>query len=182
MKRSTKDIVINKKKITLKLLTFDDSDKAFIKELFSQWKDLNDNIKKISTRGINLPESISESAFCVFNKDFARVIGAAGGEASFDAINLNNLKKVEIKATSISEDLTSFSPSSSFDELYFLDFSRMDGSFDVYEIAPSLILNKKVSKTQTFQQQQAQGRRPRFSIIKDIIKPNNMKPIKTFKL
>ena len=89
------------KKVKLALLTFDSSDRAKIKELFMQWVKLNIGLKKISTRGINLPESLSESAFCLFFKDHARVIGASGGISSFDAINLKTLKRVELKATSI---------------------------------------------------------------------------------
>jgi len=58
----------------------------------------------------------------------------------------------------------------------------MDGSFDVYEIPNYFILGKSISKTETFKQQQDQGRRPRFSIMKDIIVPNKLKPVKKFKL
>ena len=92
--------------------------------------------------------------------------------------------KIQIKASSISEDMTSFSPSLDYDKVYFLDFSKGDGSFKVYDIPLDLIkkqvLNKK--KNETFEDQQNQGRRPRFSIVKNIILEYKFKPVKECKL
>ena len=79
-------------------------------------------------------------------------------------------------------DLTSFGPRSEYDKLYFLDFSKLDGSFMVYEINPDDIYNFKVNKNQTFAQQQEEGKRPRFGIVKGLIQPNKIQPIKVCKL
>ena len=40
-----------------------------------------------------------------------------------------------------------------------------------------LIYTHKVNSNQTFRDQQEQGRRPRFSIMKDIIEPHNLNPV-----
>ncbi|HOR52797.1 MAG TPA: Bsp6I family type II restriction endonuclease [Candidatus Pacearchaeota archaeon] len=96
-------------------------------------------------------------------------------------------KEIEgiIKATSVSDDLTSFGPNSVWDDIYWLDFykeGRFDGSFDVYRIPNELIYEHKVNKGQTMKEQQEQMRRPRMRIRAEIITPNNLKPIKTCKL
>ena len=90
--------------------------------------------------------------------------------------------RIQIKASSVGSDLTTFGPKSEWDELFFLDFSQGNGVFKVYEIKHEWIYSHNVNKSQTFKEQQAQGRRPRFSITKDIIIPKNLKPVKILKL
>lgn len=153
-----------------------------IGKLYFQWKNLNEAIKKISTRGINLPEAISENAFCLFFTDCLRVNKLKKGKCSFDVINVKTGSKIQIKASSTEEDLTSFGPFSEWDELYFLDFSKGDGTFFVYKIEQKWIYEHKINKEQTFKEQQKEKRRPRFSIKKDIIEIKKLKPIKECKL
>lgn len=72
------------------------------------------------------------------------------------------------------------------DKLYYTDFAPngfVDGNVDFYEINDNiydLVLNEK--KGETFADQQAQGRRPRFSIKSKIINANNLKPVKSISL
>jgi hypothetical protein len=157
-------------------------DRKLIKKLYQDWKNLNDRLKIIGTRGINLPETISENAFCLFFPECVRTVGLKKGKCSFDCINAKTGSRIQIKATSIASDLTSFGPKSEWDELFFLDFSKGDGSFKVYKIEPECIYNHQVNKAQTFQQQQEEKRRPRFSIIKEIIEKRGLKPVKVCKL
>ena len=178
MKILWKGIETNGKKIKAKVTIYQFGDRRKIRFLYKLWKSLNDKIKKISTRGINLPEAISENAFCLFFPSCVRVVKLAKGKCSFDCIDTITGTRIQIKASSIESDLTSFGPRSEWDELYFLDFSKGDGSFKVYKIEQEWIYNHRVSKTQTFAQQQKQARRPRFSITEKIIKPRKLKPIK----
>lgn len=90
--------------------------------------------------------------------------------------------RIQVKASSVASDLTTFGPRSEWDELFFLDFSASDGSFKVYKIEPDWIYKHMVNKKQSFSAQQEQGRRPRFSIIENIIKPRKLKPVKVFQL
>ena len=152
-----------------------------IKTLYLDWKNLNDRLKEISTRGINLPETISENAFCLFFPKYVRVVKLKKGKCSFDCINTKTGERVQIKASSVISDLTSFGPRSEWDTLYFLDFSAGNGSFKVYRIEQDWIYNHQVNKLQTFKQQE-QFRRPRFSIVENIIKVRGLKPIKVCKL
>jgi hypothetical protein len=173
---------IRGKKIQAQVTILEKQDRALLKNLYSRWKSLNDDLKAISTRGINLPETISENAFCLFGKDYVRVVSLKKGKCSYDVLNTKTGSRIQIKATSIDSDLTSFGPRSEWDELYFLDFSAGDGSFKVYKIEADWIYKYQVNKNQTFAQQQAEKRRPRFSIIEGIIKPRKLKTIAVCRL
>jgi len=157
-------------------------DRETLKKLYFDWKNLNDRLKVISTRGINLPETISENAFCLFCKHCVRVVKLKNGKCSYDVLNVKTGSRMQIKASSIDDDLTSFGPRSEWDELFFLDFSKGDGSFRIYKIDADWINKHKLNKTQTFADQQAENRRPRFSITENIIKPRKLKPVAICKL
>jgi len=182
MKIEWKVIEVNKEKIHAKVTIKEKGDKEKIKHIYNLWKILNKAIKSISTRGINLPEAISENAFCIFFPEYVRVVKLAKGKCSFDCINTKTGSRVQIKASSIKSDLTSFGPKSEWDDLYFLDFSKGDGSFAVYKIEKDWIYKHQVNKKQTFEEQQAENRRPRFSIIENIIKLKKLKPLRVCKL
>ena len=182
MKFEWKKYQINSKEIEALVTTFEPLDRWKLKRLYFRWKKLNDSIKIISTRGINLPEAISENAFCLFFPECIRVVKLKQGKCSFDVLNRKTGSRIQIKASSIDEDLTSFGPRSEWDELFFLDFSSGNGSFKVYKIEKSWIYEYKVNKNQTFAEQQIESRRPRFSITENIIRPRRLKPIKICKL
>ena len=166
-------------------LMFEDSDKIKLRKMYENWKELGDSLKEFHSRRVNLPEGISESVFCIFFdiENCGRALKINRGSSSFDVINFETKKRIQIKATSIVNDLTSFGPTSVWDELYFLDFckdGKLEGKFDIYLIPDDIIfktiVNKK--KNETFMDQQAQGRRPRLS-VKALINENNISPIKT---
>ena len=182
MKIEWEDVEINGRKVKALLTKKEKGDKELLAKLYSEWKHLNDGLKKISTRGINIPESITENAFALFYPDCSRIVKLKGMKCSFDAINTKTGSRIQVKATSVASDLTSFGPRSEWDELFFLDFSSGDGSFRSYKIEPDWIYHHMVNKNQSFEDQQKQARRPRFSIIDNIIKPRNLKPDKICKL
>jgi type-2 restriction enzyme bsp6I len=148
---------------------FNDAIKAYF-----LWKELNGIIKNSHSRGVNFPETISETLCCaatgfVLNKAF-------GG----DAYDTENNKIIEIKASSNwDKDTTSFSPSEKFDKLYFLRLDQREDELYIYDVGidSTDLKSMKVNKNETLQQQQEQGRRPRFSIIKNLIEVNNILPI-----
>jgi hypothetical protein len=173
---------INGKEIEALVTIFEAFDRWRLKRLYLKWKRLNEDIKKISTRGINLPEAISENAFCIFFPEYVRVVKLKNGKCSFDVLNRKTGARIQIKASSVDDDLTSFGPKSEWDELFFLDFSEGNGLLKVYKIEKDWIYKHKVNKNQNFEQQQEQGRRPRFSIKENIIAKRGLKPIKVCKL
>ena len=182
MRIEWQDFKINGKTITARVSINEEGDRELIKNLYQDWKKLNDRLKLIGTRGINLPETISENAFCLFFPDCVRTVGLKKGKCSFDCINIKTGSRIQIKASSVESDLTSFGPRSEWDELYFLDFSKGDGSFKAYLISPDEVYSRSMNINQTFADQQAQGKRPRFSIINEIIVPQGRKPVKVCKL
>ena len=163
---------------------FDDTDYEKIKDIFKRWQELNTDLTSLGGRALNVPDVVSEALYCYFF-DAART-NAVTGAGSYDAININNHHGVQIKSASIKNDCTSFGPISTWDELYFMDFAPdgfVNGKIDFYKIdvdIKTIILNSK--KDETFADQQAQGRRPRFSIKKEIIQKYGLKPIKTIDL
>ncbi|MAF20066.1 MAG: restriction endonuclease [Parcubacteria group bacterium] len=168
------------KECVLELMSFSNSDRKKWMRLFNTWKRLKLGLRGYKSREPNFPEGLSEVAFCLFSDSERFVSSKGSGNSSFDTFNVKKNRAEQIKASSIKEDLTSFGPKSKWDDLYFLDFynnGKLDGSFNVYKIPTDKIYSVKVNKSQNFKQQQAQDRRPRFSITKKIIKKYNLKPI-----
>lgn len=66
MKIDWTEIKINNENVKAKITIKQNGDERTLRSLFNLWLKLNKAIKAISTRGINLPEAISENAFCLF--------------------------------------------------------------------------------------------------------------------
>ena len=141
-------------------------------ELYFAWKSLNSGIKEDYSRGVNLPEALTEVICCYVN-DFLLSLG----EGSEDAFDPKRQAQIQIKATSNwDRDLTSFGPRSHFSILHFVRLSQSEDKMYLYDIPVHDLENVKVNASETFAQQQAQDRRPRFSIIKQYIIPCGIDP------
>jgi hypothetical protein len=174
-------------KYEMEVLIFDEADRVVLREIYNDWRALCVKLNTLDARGVNLPEGLSESSFCLE----MNCVRTSGGtikaknkkiNTSFDAYDLNRKKRIQIKACSVLPDLTSFGPKSVWDELYFVDFYRQgewDGKFDIYKIETDHIRSCKVNSTQSFTDQQEEKRRPRFSIYSAIIQEQNILPIRT---
>lgn len=184
MKLEKKNLKLPEGPYEANILVIDEKDRNLLYKIYSNWLKLSKDLSKFQTRKLNLPEGLSESALCLemgFVKLWENIPKV---NSSWDCYDLQKKKRIQVKGCSINPDATSFGPNSEWDKLYFLDFFRdgnNDGSFDIYLInnnhIKSTIVN--IKKNESFQDQQDQGRRPRFSIFKKIIKPHNIKPIKT---
>lgn len=166
---------------------FEETDLITLQDIYRGWRDLSIKLNGLKSRSVNLPEGLSEVAFCYF-MDCVRLnnpkIGK-GVNTSFDAYSQTTNKRIQIKSCSVLPDLTSFGPSSQWDEIYFQDFYKdgnWDGSVDVYLIPNELIYNQKVNSRQTLREMQLEGKRPRFSIKTSIIDEYNISPVLTYKL
>lgn len=166
---------------------FNVNDLKDLKDIYDKWRGLSTKLKSFNARSVNLPEGLSEVSFCYF-MNCVRLNNPKVGanvNTSFDAYSLTTNKRIQIKSCSVIPDLTSFGPKSQWDELYFQDFYRKgkwDYKVDVYLIPNELIYNQKVNKNQTFKDMQNEGKRPRFSIFKDIITEEKLQPVKTYSL
>ena len=143
-------------------------------DLYPKWKFLNYEIKKIYSRGINLHEAFTE-IICCYHFDFDLNVGK--GTSSADAIS-NKGEKVQIKGSSdCTKDLSSYGPKSEFDILYYCCIDNENQyEMKIYKIPASSFKKIMVNKDESFKQQQDQNRRPRFSIYKKFILPNNLVP------
>ena len=158
---------------------FDKKDFELLGEIFKDWLVMNEKLKSLGGRGLNVPDVFSEALFCLaFN-----AVRTNGTAHSYDCVIRGTGEGVQVKSASIPNDCTSFGPTSTWDLLYFADFApngKVDGLVKFYKIEDddvyNLVLNSK--KGETFRDQQAQGRRPRFSIQSAIIRPKKLKPIK----
>lgn len=183
MKREEKELILDGKKHVAEVEIIEKTDKEQLREMYNLWNKLSEMLNDYGCRRINFPE-MSELIFCLVY-DCWRVNNVSGIEhSSFDCYNPKTNARIQIKATSIENDLTSFGPKSIWDELYFMDFypnGCHDGCFDVYLIPNEPVYNYQINRTETFKDQQEAGRRPRFS-IKKLINELNIEPIGRFNL
>ena len=182
MKVEKEKIYLPEGDFDIQVIKFDNSDRLKLFSIYLAWRELCKNLNSMKARGVNLPEGLSESAFCLEMNCFRITESISGANTSFDAYDPIFKERIQVKACSVLPDLTSFGPKSIWDKLYFVDFYRegkWDGLFDIYLIKNQLIYSHKVNSAQTFKDQQLQKRRPRFSIFKELILKNNIKPVKT---
>lgn len=162
------------KKLKLDLVEVDKARFNDAVEMYFLWKELDARIRTAATRGINFPETISEALCCY-------VMGYKWNKSSGgDALDSNGNRIIEMKATSNwDKDTTSFSPSEQFDDLFFLRLDKKNDILYIYDtnINSDELKKIRVNKDETLEKQQKAGRRPRFSVIKLIIEPNDLQPI-----
>lgn len=164
---------------------YDLEDRENLKNVYDHWRELCVQLNNLNARSINLPEGLSEAAFCLFTDSVRVVKSISGANSSMDAYDINTKKRIQIKSCSVLPDLSSFGPKTQYDELYFQDFYRFgewDYKVDVYKIPLNLINATMVNSRQTFKQVQALGKRPRFSIWEKIIVPQSLEPIISYSL
>ena len=158
--------------MSLDLVTVDKARFYDAIEMYFLWKELDQRIRSSATRGVNFPETISEALAC-YALGFQWNKGSGGDAIYGDQI-------IEFKATSNWEsDTTSFSPSENFDKLYFLRLNKRQDELFIYDtgINSNQLKSIMVNQNETFGEQQAVGRRPRFSVINSIIIPYGIMPV-----
>ena len=160
------------------MFKIDEVRKDEVCDAYFKWKDLNTFIKSLTSRGLNMPDAISEPLGCYclnyyWNK-------SSGG----DAFTEDGLK-VEFKATSnFDYDLTSFGPKCTFDKLIFLRFDTDENKLYIYdtELNSEELKKLKTTKTSTVGEYQAQGKRPHIKIIEQVINANGLEPLCVFNI
>jgi len=175
-------LILPEGEFTVEVMSFTENDRVELYYIYRNWRELCDQLKSMGGRGVNLPEVLSESSFCLEMGAVRVVSSITGANSSWDCYSTERNTRIQVKACSVLPDLTSFGPKSVWDEIYFVDFFRngdWDGKFDIYYIDSELIYNHYVNQTQTFREQQSQGRRPRFSIYRELITTRNISPIRT---
>ena len=96
---------------------------------------------------------------------------------SFDCYNLKTNKTVQLKSSSVYNDLSSFGPMSEWDELYFMYLDVNKNSYQIWNIDTTILNTTKINKNTSFEECKNTGKRPRLSIRKCFIEKYNLKPI-----
>ena len=98
---------------------FDSNDYSLVKEIFKDWQSINNKLKPLGGRNLNVPDVFSEALFCIFFNS----VRTNGTAYSYDCVSLDSKAGIQIKSASIPNDCTSFGPTSTWDELYYVDFA-----------------------------------------------------------
>ncbi|WP_261368953.1 Bsp6I family type II restriction endonuclease [Mycoplasma struthionis] len=118
---------------TIKVDIFEKKDFKSLKEIFKKWIELNKKLKELNGRSMNVPDVLSEGLFCLlFNAYRTR-----NSAHSYDAVDIKRNKGIQLKSSSILNDLSSFGPKSTWDELYFIDFApegKINGEVHFYKV------------------------------------------------
>ena len=167
---------------------FDHSDASDLFGIYQSWRSLCHLLNNVNARSVNLPEGLSETAFCIAKNVWRCTSNIKGANSSYDCYDFNSTRgnnRIQVKACSVLPDLTSFGPTSEWDRIFFVDFYRFgewDGTFDIYEVNTDDINNYPVNASQTLLEQKLQGRRPRFSIYKGLIQHGRYISKETFQI
>ena len=165
--------------LTIRGVRFEPDDSQKFAQLFFSWLEYKNSGAFVNQRA-NIPEGLTEGLVA---KDIPHIYRKQGDNYSnpdreptkFDCYDKLNDKIVEVKACSVPNDLTSWSPKPYFDLFYFFDFSSLDGKYKIYEISINSdeIMDIKVNSTQTFREVVSRPNppRPRFSVFDTFINP-----------
>lgn len=147
-------------------------------DIYFHWKQLDTELRTISTRGCNFPCELSENVVC-YVLDY--YLNKSGGGDCYD---YKKGRIIEVKGSSSdkTDDLSSFSPQEEFDDLIFCKVNKDEDCVYIYDtnISSETLKDIQISKTQTVGDQQKEKRRPRFSVYKQIIIPNKIRPLVKF--
>lgn len=164
---------------------FEDTDKAILDKYYHSWKGLNEVNVAFGMRRANLPELLSEGLasmlFGWVRTNASTITGCPS--SSCDLIDLDRGKLIQLKGCSTTKNTsvgpTSFGPRSEFDELVFMHLDCDTDTAYFYFLDANTYKDWKVNRTQTIADQQAQGRRPRVTILPKI-KESGIEPIMTY--
>lgn len=165
---------------------YDNTDLEAIRKTYFAWKNLNEVYTDYGVRRANFPELLSEGlTACLFGWGRTNGTNITGlSSNSMDLIDLETGDMIQLKACSTDASHnpgpTSFGPSSEFDKLIFMHMDCATDTAYWYELKADEYKNWKVNRTETIGDQQAQGRRPRVTILPKI-KDAGLTPIRTFK-
>lgn len=145
--------------------------------IYQHWKQLYLELKSLSTRGCGFPGELSENIVCYC---FGFLLNKKSGGDCYDK---EKDEIIEVKGTgSDKDDLSSFSPQEHFDRLFFCKVDKNEDCVYIYDTGfnSEKLKTISVNKKDMVEDQQKSKRRPRFSVYKEIILKNNIKPLVKF--
>ena len=164
---------------------FNDTDLSVINQYYFDWKKLNSINQTYDFRRNTLSEILSEGlASALFGWARTNATTLTGcPSSSCDLVDCESGELIQLKSCSTSGDIkpgpTSFGPESEFDRLIFMHLDCDKDQAFFYELDANDYKNWFVNKTQTIADQQAQGKRPRLTILPKV-KANNIQPFQIY--
>jgi len=90
MKLVTRKIILPEGSFDIKVQVFEELDRSRLFDIYKDWRKLCKNLSSIRSRSINLPEGLSEGAFCLEMKAVRMIETIGGANTSFDCFNLTS--------------------------------------------------------------------------------------------
>ena len=160
---------IPERNIPVNIIQNEKGDLLLLQDLYSDWMNLNDKIKRIGGRPAILPPEFVES-LVAYKMNYLRVEDMRLGFDCYDPNAPIGNNRIEIKYGTGRTDFSTFSPEIRWDRLNFVKFyneSPIDCYFDVYDIDVQMIFD--CSEYFSRRMYDSRGMRPRISIIKELI-------------
>lgn len=175
-----------------------DEDTPYFEKNFKLWSEYRESCLCIDGRAPNLSDGFTEGLFCLatgsvryqkLTTEEKKKLGFSGcsekmSSSSIDTYNIERSEGEQQKSTIMEYDCSSFGPNSKQDVVYFMHFysggKALDGSFDLYRIEDNVLQSTVITEDgTTFTNKKTTGQRPHFCLLKKVIEPNNIKPIRT---
>jgi hypothetical protein len=175
-----------------------DRDTPYFEKNFRLWSEYRESCLDVDGRAPNLSDGFTEGMFCLatgsvryqnLTSEKKKELGFFRcaqklSNSSIDTYNPERGEGEQQKSTIMDYDCSSFGPNSKQDVIYFMHFYRggnaLDGSFDLYRIENDVLQSTIIKEDgTTFADKKTTGQRPHFCLIKKVIEPNNIKPIRT---
>lgn len=157
---------------------FSAEDLSGLNRYYKSWKALNEENIRFNVRRANLPELLSEglasALFGWIRTNATKISGCHS--SSCDLVDTKTGELIQLKACSTTSTTpagpTSFGPRSEFDTLIFMHVDCDANTASFYKLDADVYKDWKVNRTQTIADQQAEGRRPRVTILPKIAADN----------
>lgn len=182
MIRTEKILDIPERKSPINIIKYEDEDLYLLQELYSNWMNLNEKIKRIGGRPCMLPPEFVES-LVAYKMKYLRIEDMRLGFDCYDPNAPQDASRIEIKYGTGRMDFSHFSPEIKWDRLNFVKFyneSPTDCYFEVYDIDAQMIFDN--SEYFGRRMYDSRGMRLRISVIKELIERGIYRNKKEFSL
>lgn len=127
------------------VMSYEDSDKEMLREIFKNWKLLCENLKSIGSRTIPVPEELILGITCI-DMNLVRI---CRDDLYFDCYDMIKNKRIKIKSISSRKNFISISKKDTWDQLYFLDIYN-NGKYRIYVLERNELLEESSNNRSQF--------------------------------
>ena len=162
---------IPEKSISTNLIQYEKNDMLLLQNLYSNWMNLNEMIKRIGGRPTMLPPEFVESLIA-YKMNYLRVDDMRLGFDCYDPQSPQGSNRIEIRYGTGRTDFSTFFHEIKWDRLNFVKFyneSPNDCYFEVYDIDVQMIFDNSEHFSRQIYDNRGIRQRISISIIKELI-------------